>query len=241
MLHPASRTVASMPVSRAATIPRPVAAFLGDSYTSGWAGAGVGRAGWPAIVGGEHGWRVKNYAVAGTGFVNPGWTGQPMRTRIQAVLRLQPGVVFVAGGHNDRRYGSSRAGAAADSVIRHLRAGLPDALIVVVGPIWQDGRPPASIKGLRDHLRRAARAVDALFIDPISERWFAGSAHRFIGRDGIHPTNAGHRHLAARVLAALDADLELEAVDTDVELAALGASLELAQPTPRLLPRACPA
>ena len=32
------------------TVPRPVAAFLGDSYTTGWAGAGIGKRGWPAIL-----------------------------------------------------------------------------------------------------------------------------------------------------------------------------------------------
>ena len=51
--------------------------------------------------------------------------------------------------------------------------------------------------------RHAAAYVDALFIDPLREGWFAGWAHRYIGSDGIHPTNAGHRHIAALVAADL--------------------------------------
>jgi lysophospholipase L1-like esterase len=186
--------------------PRPVAAFLGDSYATGWAGAGNGASGWPAIVGRAYGWRTRNYAVAGTGFVNPGWTGQPIRSRVAAVIRLQPGVIFVAGGHNDRRFGAAASGRAAATVLRRLREGVPDAVIVVIGPIWQDGSPPASLRGLRDRLRREAAEVGAVFIDPLRDGWFTGSRQRFIAADGIHPTQAGHRHMAHLVLARLRAD-----------------------------------
>jgi lysophospholipase L1-like esterase len=189
-----------------AGVPRPVAAFLGDSYSTGWAGAGIGADGWPAIIGRAYGWRTRNYAVAGTGFVNPGWTGQPIRSRVAAVIRLQPGVIFVAGGHNDRRFGAAASGRAASAVLHRLREGVPDAVIVVIGPIWQDGSPPASVRGLRDRLRREAAEVGAVFIDPLRDGWFAGSRHRFIAADGIHPTQAGHRHIARLVLERLRAD-----------------------------------
>jgi lysophospholipase L1-like esterase len=46
-----------------------------------------------------------------------------------------------------------------------------------------------------------------LFIDPLGQRWFAGADHRFIGPDGLHPTDAGHRHIAAELLAGLAATL----------------------------------
>ncbi len=190
-------------------VPRPVAAFLGDSYATGWAGAGIGASGWPAIVGRAYGWRTRNYAVAGTGFVNPGWTGQPIRSRVAAVIRLRPGVIFVAGGHNDRRFGAAASGRAAATVLHRLREGVPDAVIIVIGPIWQDGNPPASVRGLRDRLRRVAAEVGAVFIDPLGDGWFAGSRHRFIAADGIHPTQAGHRHIARLVLAGLRSDARI--------------------------------
>ncbi len=186
-------------------MPRPVAAYLGDSYTTGWAGAGIGKRGWPAIVSASFGWKTVNRAVAGTGFVNPGWTGQRIRSRVTAVLKAKPGIVFVAGGHNDSRFGARATGKAADVVLRRLRRELPDAVIVVIGPIWANGSPPAAIRGIRTELRRHAAAIGAVFVDPIREGWFAGSAGRFILADGIHPSNAGHRRIAARVLAALDA------------------------------------
>ncbi|HEU4674022.1 MAG TPA: hypothetical protein VFS32_14115, partial [Candidatus Limnocylindrales bacterium] len=56
---------------------------------------------------------------------------------------------------------------------------------------------------LRDALRREASSVGAVFIDPIAGGWLAGSSIRYIGPDGLHPTNAGHRHLAQLVLDGL--------------------------------------
>lgn len=185
---------------------RPVVAFLGDSYTTGYNGAGLGRAGWPAIVAASLELRPLVRAVAGTGFVNPGWTGQPIRTRMSSVIKADPRIVILAGGHNDRRYAPSLSARSADAVIDRLDAALPDAILVVIGPIWQNGSPPRSLRALRDHLRTKAAAVGAIFIDPIRGGWFAGTARRFISPDGIHPTAAGHRHIAALVLRALQAD-----------------------------------
>jgi len=183
-----------------------VAAFLGDSYTTGYNGAGLGPAGWPAIVSASIHLRLLNRAVAGTGFINPGWTAQPIRTRVAAVVAANPRIVFLVGGHNDRRFAGAATDRAADVVIDRLHRALPDTILVVVGPIWSNGDPPLSLRRLRDHLRRKAAAVRALFIDPLDGGWFAGSAGRLIGPDGIHPTDAGHRHIAHLVLRALQAD-----------------------------------
>ena len=176
------------------------AVFLGDSYTSGWNGAGLGARGWPALVGVARGWRVVNLSVPGTGFMNPGWTAQPIGSRVDAAIRQKPDVVFVAAGHNDSRWSGATTSRAADRVIDRLHAALPDAVIVIVAPIWQDGSPPTRCLILRDELRRKARSIGEGFIDPLAERWFTGTSHRFIGSDGFHPTNAGHADVAARIL-----------------------------------------
>ncbi len=180
------------------------AVFLGDSYTTGWNGAGLDVRGWPRLVAAEYGWKVVNLAVAGTGFMNPGWTGQPVASRVRAAVRARPDIVFIAAGHNNSRWSASTTAAAADAVVTKLRAALPDATIVIIAPIWQDGTPPARCLTLRDRLRRTARANGARFIDPLAEGWFAGSSHRFITADGIHPSDRGHRFIANRVLADLE-------------------------------------
>jgi acyl-CoA thioesterase-1 len=179
------------------------AVFLGDSYTSGWNGAGIGSHSWPALVGADRGWKVVNLSVAGTGFMNPGWTAQPIASQVDAAVRQRPQVVFVAGGHNDSRWPAATTSKAALTVIDRLHAALPGAVIVIIAPIWQDGSPPSRCLALRDALRRKAAAIGAVFVDPLGEHWFAGASHRFIGPDGLHPTNAGHAWLASRVLAEL--------------------------------------
>lgn len=201
--EPAPPKANARPVVPTGTRARPIrATFLGDSYTTGWNGSGRGSRGWPAIVARGLGWKVTNLAVAGTGFVNPGWTGQPLRTRLAATVRSKPQVVVVAIGHNDSRYGAAAVTAARRDLAR-LRRLLPDAAIVVIAPIWANGSPPTTMLRLRTALRREARAIHALFIDPLSGGWFAGASHRFISGDGIHPTDAGHRHIARLVLRSL--------------------------------------
>jgi lysophospholipase L1-like esterase len=206
-LTAAAPTTAAAPVTApttaAAPVTAPVAAFLGDSYSTGYNGAGVGAAGWPAIVSAALGLRPLNRAVAGTGFVNPGWTSQPVGSRLDSVIGAAPRILFLVAGHNDRRYSTSASQAAATAVIDRLSAKLPATALVVIGPIWQDARAPASLRTLNDHLRAQALRAGATFIDAIRGGWFAGSAHGFIGPDGIHPTNAGHRHIAELVLAAV--------------------------------------
>ena len=137
--------------------------------------------------------------------MNPGWTGQPIGTRLTAAIRQRPDIVFVAAGHNDSRWSAATTANAADKVIRRLHRALPNAVLVVVAPIWSNGRPPQRCLDLRDHLRRTARSVGAMFVDPLRGGWFAGTRHRLIGPDGLHPTDAGHRFIADRVLAAIAA------------------------------------
>jgi lysophospholipase L1-like esterase len=183
--------------------PGATAVFLGDSYSTGWKGAGIGSHGWPAIVSAAQGWHAINLAVAGTGFINPGWTNQPLGARVSEAIRQRPDVVFIATGHNDSRWSAAATGRAADEAIDRLHHALPDAQIVILAPIWPSGSAPSRCLQLRDHLRRTAASVGAIFIDPLAEGWFGGGNRRYIGADGIHPTDAGHRAMADRVLAAL--------------------------------------
>jgi len=70
----------------------------------------------------------------------------------------------------------------------------------VIGPPWVNGSPPASIVADRDVVQAAAQAAGATFVDPLREGWFTGPYASLIGSDGVHPTDAGHRHLADLIL-----------------------------------------
>jgi acyl-CoA thioesterase-1 len=222
--------VVSPPV--AAPHPRGYAVVIGDSYSSGWAGVGEGSNSWPSILGRAQDWRITNLAVPGTGFVNPGWTNDPVRTQVAAAINLKPGIVIVASGHNDERYAASTVNRAADVALGRLRTGLPNAMIVVVGPIWPDSDPDPTIVALRDHLRGTAAGIDALFIDPIAGGWFSGANHKYVGSDGTHPTSAGYRRIATLLIAAFRSDPRLAATP----LPAVEAVATPPPPTPAPVP-----
>jgi lysophospholipase L1-like esterase len=196
--------IASRGIDRLAP-PGATAVFLGDSYTSGANGVGTAKDGWPSIVSRALEWRSVNLGVAGTGYVNPGWTAQPVGSRVSEAIAAHPDIVFVAAGHNDTHWSVDRVAGAAAKIVARLRRALPDAVLVIVGPIWQTRSAPSRSLALRDRLRTLATAADAVFVDPVAEGWFAGAARRYIGRDRIHPTTAGHAHIAHLVLGDLAA------------------------------------
>jgi lysophospholipase L1-like esterase len=51
---------------------------------------------------------------------------------------------------------------------------------------------------IRDILAYQAKNVGASFVDPIAQRWFVGRPD-LIGKDGVHPTDAGHVYLADKI------------------------------------------
>ena len=194
-----------------ATVQRqPVAVFLGDSYTSGWEGVGSGANSWATIVTNTLGGRMVNLAVPGTGFVrggiHGGTEGDRVGRQLSAAIAAAPDIVFLAAGFNDTPYPRSRVLAAARDVVLRLRAALPTARIVIIGPWWPgpDATPPATLLALRDQLHADAIRIGALFIDPYAEGWFSGENRQLIGADQLHPTTRGYRTIAQRVLLAME-------------------------------------
>lgn len=168
--------------------------FFGDSYTEGSAMGGYNDNGWPAITCQRVGCIYDLDAVGGSGFTARGPGGGPFPTRVDDVIVQQPDVVVVEGGHNDSDPDAT-ADAAAE-VLRRLQAGLPDATMLMLGPIWQNGDPPPEQVEINQALREVADDAGVRFVSPIDRGWFAGDKADLIGRDGVHPTNAGHRYLA---------------------------------------------
>lgn len=210
---------------RSATIPRaaalpsttgPVhAAFLGDSYTFG-VGATEPTDGYAYLVARDERWTSRVVGLPGSGYVRVALRDQKdIAAGLSAVIAAQPQVVVVECGHNDAmpKVDDLRTGAAAYRDLRILRAALPAATIVVVGPVWLDGFPGRRALYVRRAIHAAQRRVPGtLWIDPIAERWFTGSWTRHTGDDATminyaagHPNDLGYRHMARRLVADLDA------------------------------------
>lgn len=198
----------------AAPAPIPLAVFLGDSFVEGSQVSLPER--FPFLLGATKGWQVDSRGEGGTGYVTDGPAEYPERSpfpgRVQGVIDAKPDIVIVAGGLNDTGpgYGDQQLTDAITNTLSPLRLALPDAQIVVVGPLWPNGFPPDSAIQVRDRMSAVASSLDLQFIDPIAELWFTGSRDgtttpgnrtQFILADGTHPNAAGHRYIAERLAA----------------------------------------
>lgn len=179
--------------------PRTIA--LGDSYTAG-TGSSANFTGYAQTalfsLGIGDVWAA---GVGGSGYVTPGPLGVTFGQRLDHdVIRWKPKIVIVAGGINDPVDQPSQVGAAASDVFRRIRAGLPSAKLIVVGP-WAP-RQPNRLVAIDNAIREAAAANGAIFVSTLG--WITDANRgQYIGADGIHPNRAGHRYLGHRLAAAL--------------------------------------
>ncbi|MDL5159132.1 SGNH/GDSL hydrolase family protein [Actinomycetospora termitidis] len=183
-------------------------AVIGDSISQGTKLGGLGRANWTSIVGASRGWKVTDVAVGGTGYAyaSPG-TQTFAAGQLERAVAAGPGTVVVQGSRNDGLTPLPQVSAAAADLYRQLQERLPGVRLIVIGPVWSDGTITPSLEALSDAVRNPALAAGATYIDPIRENWFAtaaGAQPPVIASDGVHPSDAGHRLIAEKVLRALE-------------------------------------
>ncbi len=185
-----------------------VALFIGDAYTAG-VGASSGAARWTSLVAAERGWLELNLGRSGTGYLAQPPTSvcgysvcPPFPAMALRAVEEHPDVVVVSGGQNDTILAAGDpwiAREAIASTFATIRAGLPEAEIIGVGPkpIW----------GVSDRLlfierevREAVAAVCGTFVSLIDPGVLQES---FMLDNGIHVNDEGHRAIARRVLAAM--------------------------------------
>lgn len=188
-------------------------AFLGDSYTFG-VGATRRTDGYAYLVAKADNWSARVVGLPGSGYVRVATRDEKnIAAGLSAVIAAQPQVVVVECGHNDAMphvdYTQTETAAIKD--LSELRAALPNATIVVVGPIWLNGFPDKKALYVRSAIHLAQQRIPGtLWIDPIAQHWFTGSWTKRTGDDAIminyaagHPNNLGYEHIAT----LLEADL----------------------------------
>lgn len=177
---------------------------FGDSWTEGVA-ASPRSEGFAFLVGRELGIATRVLGAGGTGYVTRGPAGAPDFPTRMRQLDVDPrvGLLIVQGGINDlaRPDGVGRAAA---QVVEAAHATYPEARVVVIGPIPPT---PASTNVLRPMSSEVARSLvgsRALYLSPIDEGWITPTSSRgFLDRRSNHPTTAGHRLLASRIVEDL--------------------------------------
>ena len=204
------------PGSGHALVPAPVhVAFLGDSYTYG-VGASVRSDGYASLVAQAERWSADVIGLPGSGYVRVAEKdGLRISAGLASVIAARPQVVIVECGRNDVDEGIPlrRVEPNALTDLQALRAGLPHATIVVLGPVWLSGFPGRRVFAVRHAVHAAQRQIPgSLWIDPVGQHWFTGRLGARTGDDATminyavdHPDDAGYRHIARR----LERDLHL--------------------------------
>ncbi|MEV8023414.1 SGNH/GDSL hydrolase family protein [Microbacterium sp. NPDC080220] len=178
---------------------KPVAAFIGDSYTAGDGLADKAKERWTHLLSAEKGWYEKNYGTGGTGYATAGPI-DGADTYLDRLSRItdEPDIVFVSGGRNDDE------GAYEPSVAEFftaLDAAFPDAEIVAIEPFYDSDPYPERLTQLGELVRDEVAKIGGTYIEGAGG---ALTGHpEWILDDGVHPNAEGHRRLAESVAAAV--------------------------------------
>ncbi len=191
----------TMPAGRAE--PPAHIAVIGDSYTTGSNEGGNGPLSWTAQT-----WNLLAHrgvqvqadvaAEGGAGYGQPGNRGSIFHDLTARAVHRNDALVVFFGSRNDQPVSPADLPSLAAGTFHLARHVAPDARMLVIGPPWPSSTPPPAVLGIRDTLRTQAAAIGATFVDPIAEDWFVGRPG-LIGHDGVHPTDAGHAYLAAKI------------------------------------------
>ncbi len=196
----ASAMPASTPADDADSSDRPVAVFIGDSYTVG-TGTSLDGTGFPAILGELRGWNAVNLAIPGTGYSTGREDGRCPEAGCTSYIGVlpdavafDPDIVVVSGGRND--LGRRHLEPAVVAFYTELRSQLPDAQLVVTSPLWDDSATPEALVTLREQVEREATRVGAVYLD-LGDLFL--DRPDLIAPDDLHPNEEGLALIAQRI------------------------------------------
>lgn len=175
---------------------------VGDAYTTGTASGGFGAKNWAALVAAHFDWALSTVAAPGAGFLERGSGPGTFVDRVPDVVGHHPQVVLVWGARNDVGLSTSRLATAISTFVAHVKAALPHAQVVLIGPSWTDKTPPSAYQTSDAAEKAAAAAAKVAYVDDLSEDWLGGKG--LVDSDGIHPTDAGDAAIASHLIADLE-------------------------------------
>lgn len=186
-------------------------AVVSDSYTTGTNMGGLGSRGWTSVAWGQlarQGLRVNpDVAAEGrAGYWERGDHGSIFGDLMARAVKPDDRLVVFFGSRNDQGADPMVLSGLVHDAFDQAHRIAPGAKLLVIGPPWPTADVPPAVLQIRDILRMQAGFAGATFIDPIAERWFVDNPG-LIGRDGVHPTDAGHAYLAGRIAPLISAQL----------------------------------
>jgi lysophospholipase L1-like esterase len=181
-------------------------AVVGDSYTTGGELGGLGTKGWTTRA-----WQLlarQGIAVTadvaaegGAGYGTRGNHGSVFEDLTADAVKPDDALVVFFGSRNDQGVDPTQLSILAWGTFQLARRTAPSAKFLVIGPPWPTADPPNAVLKIRDTLK-----YEADVIDPINAGWFVGRPE-LIGKDGVHPTDAGHAYMAEKIAPLIGAQL----------------------------------
>jgi len=148
------------------------------------------------------------FTDSSAGYVKPtGGDGTALAQQVSQIVKPDDRVVVVFPSSSDSEQSRDAVRSAAHAAYAQIKSTAPGATLIVVGQSWTSDKPPSNVTGLRDTLRAEAAAAGAVFVDPLTDKWFVNDTGKLVGSDGVHLTDQGHKYLAdqlqPRITAAL--------------------------------------
>ncbi|MDP9164705.1 MAG: SGNH/GDSL hydrolase family protein [Actinomycetota bacterium] len=192
---PFANATAGSPVTRIAVV--------GDSYTNGTAIGGRGPNAWPALA-----WRslaqkgtpvTADVAAEGrAGYGVRGDQGNLFGDLVPRAVKPDDALIVFYGSRNDQGVDPNALSGQVFNAFSAARGIAPTARLLVIGPPWPTADVPPAVLQVRDVRSFQAMLAGAIFADPIAAGWFVDRPD-LIGPDGVHPTDAGHAYMAAKI------------------------------------------
>lgn len=158
----------------------PTVGFIGDSYSGGSADVPAAST-IDRVASRRLGVRSVSSAQGGTGYITDGKANIASNSvfgsaeRVGQIVQAAPDAVAIVGGLNDEGKDLGQFAAAVKKILADLRAGLPDAPIVVVGP--QPSGGARTVGGtFADLVKATADAVASCGVDGVAFVDWAGLA-----------------------------------------------------------------
>jgi lysophospholipase L1-like esterase len=198
---------------RAAADARPLALFIGDSYTAGDNSAEMSYSCRAAV---EMRWLCALAPRIGTGYISGGpanrWVDPNAGRSLSFSERIphlaaqyDPAVVLLDGGRNDGFAPREAVYAKMLSTIEEARSTWPKAQIVFIRPRFLAN--PAGDLGFDDKFMESLKSEPGthgvVFIDPIS-RLAGTDTSTLLSTDGIHPNAEGEKQMTSLILKSLN-------------------------------------
>ena len=177
---------------------------IGGSLTEGTPFGGVGQKSWHQVAFRQlrkQGVEITDEisGEGGSGYLARGYRGTTFGEKVRSLLEPDGDLVIIFGGTSDAPHKSESVAAAVSDTFALVRTASPHATLIAIGPASPVADPPPEETRIRDIVRDEAAKADAVFVDPIADKWFVNDPNS-IGEDGLHPTDAGHVYMADRLL-----------------------------------------